>query len=118
MDPLQNQIVYQMKSLKYLYSNEIFANIVVKIINTCIIQEKVPKNWKNSNIYIIHKKDNPNNSLNYKPIALLNTTYKIYSSLITHRLSVFMEEKDYPICKGDLEETGPHLQKFGLSEIL
>src|SRR5271163_5216563 len=42
----------------------------------------------------IYKKENPNNSLNYRFIALICTTYKIYSSLITKRLSDFMEEKN------------------------
>jgi hypothetical protein len=32
------------------------------------------------------------NPLNYRPIALIYTTYKIYSSLITKRLSDFMED--------------------------
>ena len=47
---------------------------------------------KKINIYTIYKKQNPNNPLNYRPIALLSTTYKIYSSLITKRLSDFLED--------------------------
>ena len=44
--------------------------------------------------HIHNIKKNPNNPLNYKFIALICTTYKIYSSLITKRLSDFMEEKN------------------------
>ena len=54
----------------------------------------MPKEWKKSQIFTIYKKDNPNDPLNYRPIALLNTTYKIYSTLINARLSNFMEKNN------------------------
>ena len=87
-DNIPNEII------KIMHKTEIFAIILNKIINTCIIQQKTPKQWKSANIYTIYKKDNPNNPLNYRPIALLNTTYKIYSSLITKRLSNFLENNE------------------------
>ena len=51
--------------------------------------------WKKSSIYTIYKKGNPNNPLIYRQIALLCTTYKLYSTIITKRLSDFMENNNY-----------------------
>ena len=68
--------------------------ILVKIMNICIINKKISNKWKKVNIFTIYKKRNPNNPLNYRLIALLYTIYKIYSSLITKRLSDFMERKE------------------------
>jgi hypothetical protein len=79
------------KIIKILFQIKEFEKVLIKIINTCLIQKKIPEKWKKSNIYIIYKKNNPNNPLNYRPIALICTTYKIYSSLITKKLSNFME---------------------------
>jgi hypothetical protein len=58
------------------------------------MKKQIPEKWKKSHIYTIYKKENPNNLLNYKLITLMYTTYKIYSSLITKRLSDFMEQKE------------------------
>jgi len=87
-DNIPNEII------KILYKTEHFSNVMTKIINICLMKKQIPERWKKSHIYTIHKKDNPNNPLNYRPIALICTTYKIYSSLITKRLSDFMEKND------------------------
>ena len=55
------------------------------------MKKQIPEKWKKSHIYTIYKKENPNNPLNYKLITLMCTTYKIYSSLITKKLSNFMK---------------------------
>ena len=85
-DNIPNEII------KILFTIKEFEEVLIKIINTCLVQKKIPERWKKSNIYTIYKKDNPNNPLNYRPIAFICTTYKIYSSLITKRLSDFIEE--------------------------
>ena len=87
-DNIPNEII------EILFEVEQFQQVLLKIINTCIYKKRIPKQWKKSHIYTIYKKDNPNNPLNYRPIALMSTTYKIYSSLITKRLSDYMEEKE------------------------
>ena len=88
LDNIPNEII------KLLFKTEQFSKIIVKIINICMIQRKIPTRWKKSHIYTIYKKENPHNPLNYRPIALICTTYKIYSSLITKRLSDFLEQKE------------------------
>ena len=80
--------------IKILCKNKKFTKILLKILNVSLIQNKMPKEWKKSQIFTIYKKDNPNDPLNYRPIALLNTTYKIYSTLINARLSNFIEKNN------------------------
>ena len=80
--------------LKMFYKNDDFKIIFLKLLNLCLIKKRTPNSWKNSHIFTIYKKGNPNNPLNYRPIALLPTTYKIYSTLINNRLSNFMEKNN------------------------
>ena len=87
-DNIPNEII------KYMSKSNQFLKLITKILNICIKQKKIPEMWKKSNIYTIYKKENPNNPLNYRPIALLCTTYKLYSTIITKRLSNFMETNE------------------------
>ena len=80
--------------LKVMSKAEPFRKVILKQMNACMHQKITPKQWKKSNIYTIYKKQNPNNPLNYRPIALLSATNKIYSSLITKRLSDFLEDNN------------------------
>ena len=57
-DNIPNEII------KILFQLKEFEEVLIKIINTCLIQKRIPERWKNSNIYTIYKKDNPNNLLN------------------------------------------------------
>ena len=68
--------------------------ILLKILNTILEKNWIPSTWKESLIYLIYKSDNPSNPLNYRPIALLNSFYKIYTALIAKRLSSFLEENE------------------------
>jgi len=77
--------------LKHCSAVPSFVNILVHLFNACIQQQQTPKTWHKANIYAIFKKGNPNDPLNYRLIALLCTTYKLYSSLINKRLSNFLE---------------------------
>ena len=68
---------------KIMIHNEQFQDILLKILNTCIEKETIPDNWRQSNIFMIYKKNDPNESLNYRPIALLNSIYKLYTLCLT-----------------------------------
>ena len=78
--------------LKMFYKHDDFKTILLKLFNVCLTKKRTPNSWKNSLIFTIYKKGNPNNPLNYKPIALLPTIYKIYNMLINNRLLNFMEK--------------------------
>jgi ribonuclease HI/exonuclease III len=50
-----------------------------------------PKEWKASHTTLIFKKEDPANPKNYRPIALANTMYKLWTSVITTAASSFAE---------------------------
>ena len=67
----------------------------------CYKQKIIPHQWKHSKIILLHRKDDPIHLANYRPIALANTIYKLYTSTLTillmnygeqHRLLHFSQE--------------------------
>ncbi|HYJ01232.1 MAG TPA: reverse transcriptase family protein, partial [Nitrososphaeraceae archaeon] len=113
-DRIPNEII------KIFSRNKKFKKILLKILNTSLVQKKTPGAWKSSHIFTVYKKKNPNNPLNYRPIALLNTTYKIYSSIITSRLSEFMENNNcFSNMQGGFRRDRPTYAKiWGLKNII
>ena len=63
------------------------------MVNTCFIENKIPKIWRQSKIIAILKpgKDSAIPK-NYRPISLLCHTYKLYERLILDRVSPLLEQ--------------------------
>ena len=63
------------------------------ILNTCFIENKIPKIWRQSKIIALLKpgKDSAIPK-NYRPISLLCHTYKLYERLILNRVSPLLEQ--------------------------
>ena len=63
------------------------------MLNTCFIENKIPKIWRQSMIIAILKpgKDSAIPK-NYRPISLLCHTYKLYERLILNRVSPLLEQ--------------------------
>ena len=63
------------------------------MINTCFIENKLPKIWRQSKIIAILKpgKDSAIPK-NYRPISFLCHTYKLYEKLILNRVSPLLEQ--------------------------
>ena len=72
------------RTWKYLDSNQ---EIVTGILNTCRVNGKIPPAWKTSFTILIHKGDDPQVLDNWRPIALQNTLYKVYTAIIARRIS-------------------------------
>ena len=49
----------------------------------------LPQNWLAARIHLLYKKGNPHDPINYRPIALLNTVYKILASYATTCLTYY-----------------------------
>ena len=60
-------------------------------INTCWESGTITEGMNDANIAVLHKKGSTENPENYRPIALLNTTYKIIASIIQRRLAESMD---------------------------
>ena len=106
-DNIPNEII------KHMGASPKFVEVLTHLFRACMAQQKIPSTWKKSNIFTTYKKDNPNNPLNYRPIALLCTTYKLYVTIITGRLTNFMEEnKCFSEMQGGFRRDRPTFAKM------
>ena len=87
-DRIQNEI------WKLLANNVDFILVFSVILSACMSHSTTPKAWNHNIIYLIYKDGDPADATNYRPIALLNTSYKIFTYIINKRLSRFLETND------------------------
>ena len=62
-----------------------------KIFNKSLIAGVYPNYWKSSHVLPIHKKDDPKNKSNYRPISLLCNIFKIFQRLVHQKLFSFLQ---------------------------
>ena len=61
--------------------------------NRCLIARNIPKQWKSSRIYPISKKPEFDGNLNNtRPISLIEYTKKLYTKILTNRLSQILTQ--------------------------
>ena len=72
-------------------STNISKDIILAIFNLAQIDGIQPSSWKSGLVILIHKKGPAENPLNYRPIALLQTLYKLYTAILNARLVTAME---------------------------
>ena len=61
-------------------------------INECWEKGEITEGTNDANVAVLFKKGSTENPENYRPIALLNTTYKILASIIQRRLAKGMDQ--------------------------
>ena len=62
------------------------------LFNFSVSHGKVPKLWKQANVSPIHKKNDPPDISNYRPISLLNTVGKVLEKIVHKHLYNFFQE--------------------------
>jgi hypothetical protein len=63
------------------------------LFNLCLTQGQIPKQWKNSRIFPIPKRNTFDGNLNLtRPISLVEHIRKIYTKIITNRLSAVFQK--------------------------
>lgn len=60
---------------------------ITKLFNKCLMETTTPTNWNNAIIIIMHKKGNIADLKNYRPISLLSHLYKLFTKILTKRLT-------------------------------
>lgn len=60
---------------------------LAELFNLVLEKEQVPSQWSKSNIILLYKKGDPLDISNYRPISLLSTIYKLFSSIILTRIA-------------------------------
>jgi len=71
----------------YKHAPKRFLRTLLNFLNVCSIHGDIPEEWRAVIFIPVHKKGDRNNPDNYRAIRLLNTGYKIYSKIITKRLT-------------------------------
>ena len=69
-----------------------FQHILFLFFTHCSKQKQIPTSWKTSLTILLYKKGDPSLLSNHKPIALVNTIYKLFTSTLTFILSTYGEK--------------------------
>lgn len=69
---------------------------LTNLFNYIIETGETPTQWSESNIILLYKKGDPEDIGNYRPISLLPTLYKLFSTILNKKIS-FTLEKSQPI---------------------
>ncbi|MCG8046167.1 MAG: reverse transcriptase domain-containing protein [Candidatus Thiodiazotropha endolucinida] len=82
-----------------LINNRILKNLAhplsfpfCDLFNFSLNQGLVPKLWKQANVSPIHKKNDPSDVSNYRPISLLSTVGKVLEKIVHKHLFNFLNE--------------------------
>ena len=65
------------------------CKVLGAIFNKCLGERKIPASWKNSTTILIHKKGSGDDPSNFRPIALMSCLYKLFTSILSARVSNF-----------------------------
>uniref|UniRef100_A0A803TXE0 Reverse transcriptase domain-containing protein n=1 Tax=Anolis carolinensis TaxID=28377 RepID=A0A803TXE0_ANOCA len=80
--------------LYYKTFQEILTPPLQQVMNKILVEGKVPATWKEANITLLPKeKADMANVKNYRPISLLNTDYKIFTSILAARLKEVLKDR-------------------------
>uniref|UniRef100_A0A8D8W2L6 Craniofacial development protein 2 n=1 Tax=Cacopsylla melanoneura TaxID=428564 RepID=A0A8D8W2L6_9HEMI len=75
------------------YGGEAVESMMLKIIHTIWKREKMPVNWNAGVLCVLHKKGDKLDCNNFRGIMLLNTAYKVLTSILNERLKEITETK-------------------------
>ncbi|CAH2084971.1 unnamed protein product [Euphydryas editha] len=74
-------------------AQKILAAPLSKLFNLILQNSETPTQWSEAMIILIYKKGDPKNIDNYRPISLLPSLYKLFSTVINRRISSILETK-------------------------
>jgi hypothetical protein len=65
--------------------HELYQNIA-RLFTNCLSTRKIPQNWNNAIIILLHKKGDIKDINNYRPISLLSHMSKLFTKVIKNRI--------------------------------
>ncbi|KAL6416689.1 hypothetical protein ACFW04_013238 [Cataglyphis niger] len=96
------------------------VRLLTAFFNACLRYETVPASWKTSNTVLVYKKGDRGDIENWRPLALGDTTPKLFAALVADRLTDWTINNNIlsPAQKGFLRDEGCFEHNFVLQEIL
>ena len=74
-----------------LGGKEIYTQLA-SLYNQILKERKIPKEWKEAKIILLHKKGDREDIKNYRPISLLSHSYKIFTRILQNRMKRVLDE--------------------------
>ena len=68
--------------------------VTVAIFNRCLRESRIPSSWKSATTVLIHKKGDPSDPGNFRPIALQSCLYKLLMAILSDRLTSWAIDSD------------------------
>ena len=74
--------------IEYLHIKKLDPNCsLLEVIYELVWKLGIPRQWKTAKTILIHKKGNTDEMSNFRPISLLSTIYKLFSGVLTSKLT-------------------------------
>ncbi|KAL0829286.1 hypothetical protein ABMA28_004096 [Loxostege sticticalis] len=73
-------------------TTEELSPILTKVFNEILYTGRIPSQWAESHIILIHKKGPKDDIGNYRPISLISNVYKVFAKVILDRISLTLDE--------------------------
>ncbi|CAG9828336.1 unnamed protein product [Diabrotica balteata] len=70
---------------------EIILKSVSELFNKCLHEGTIPKDWNNAVRVLLQKKGDNTKLENYRPISLLTYMYKLFTEILTKRLTPLLD---------------------------
>ena len=65
---------------------------LARLFNECLKKSKTPEEWNKAILILLYKNGDPRDMNNQRPISLLNVIYKIFTKVITNRITDKLDE--------------------------
>ena len=70
------------------------GDILLYLVNSCIVNSDIPTAWKHSIVHPIHKTGDPENPSNYRPISILPVISKIVERAVQRQLYHYLNSNN------------------------
>jgi hypothetical protein len=94
------------------HGGENLQTALTVLLNRCLDEQTIPDDWNNAVITLIHKKGDQKRLENYRPISLLSHLYKLFTRVISNRLTNKLDSY-HPVEQAGFRQgysTNDHLQ--------